>query len=90
MKKNSEFDLFFEKADVIYLHQHAGVAELADALRSGRSGSNPVGVQIPPPVLDVRTKSPKVSLWGFFVPRAPVHPFVFNRKRYGMAANDKE
>ena len=50
MKKNSEFDLFFEKADVIYLHQHAGVAELADALRSGRSGSNPVGVQIPPPV----------------------------------------
>ena len=58
MKKNSEFDLFFEKADVIYLHQHAGVAELADALRSGRSGSNPVGVQIPPPVSDVRTKKP--------------------------------
>ena len=54
MKKNSEFDLFFEKADVIYLHQHAGVAELADALRSGRSGSNPVGVQIPPPVPNLK------------------------------------
>ena len=27
---------------------HAGVAELADARRSGRSGGSPVRVQIPP------------------------------------------
>lgn len=50
MKKIVWFDLFFENTDVMYWYRHAGVAELADALRSGRSGSNPVGVQIPPPV----------------------------------------
>ncbi len=33
------------------------MAELADALRSGRSGSNPVGVQIPPPVYFKSRKS---------------------------------
>ena len=32
----------------LYITAHAEVVELVDALRSGRSGSNPVGVQIPP------------------------------------------
>ena len=31
-----------------HLHVRAGVVELVDALRSGRSGSNPVGVRVPP------------------------------------------
>jgi hypothetical protein len=32
-----------------YYVPRAEVVELVDALRSGRSGSNPVGVRVPPP-----------------------------------------
>ena len=32
-----------------YYVTRAEVVELVDALRSGRSGSNPVGVRVPPP-----------------------------------------
>src|SRR5690606_40328111 len=36
------------RSDLATSREHAEVAELADALRSGRSGLTPVGVQISP------------------------------------------
>jgi hypothetical protein len=45
---------------IITLHNtRAEVVELVDALRSGRSGSNPVGVRVPPSAPYFKISNPK-------------------------------
>ena len=49
---------------------HAGVVELVDALRSGRSGRKPVGVRVPPSAL--------------FLPQYRTIPFSISRAQASM------
>ena len=51
----------------------AGVAELADALDSKSSWSNPVWVRVPPPVLKHHMRAPSNCSASFFVSGGP-HP----------------
>ena len=64
-------------------YKHAEVAELADALRSGRSGHTLVRVQIPPSAhTSIARNEPHTIDMGFYILMggAQVHPFPLARK----------
>jgi hypothetical protein len=50
-------------AVLFILLTRAEVVELVDALRSGRSGSNPVGVRVPPSA-PVQMRLSAIPCWG--------------------------
>src|SRR5579871_25540 len=60
---------------------HAEVAELADALRSGRSGSTPVGVRVPPSAPETGRRDAR----SFLCP-LETNPMLALHLRYNSAA----